>query len=1289
MKTAINHNKIFKSAFLFAFLLCGFFVKAQVQEAFTPRFNENVKGDITIIANNMLSRTATTNYNGNDGNHDFTNNVYVDIDADNTTFNSSSANFTNPEPAMECLAIKKVFLYWAAADKEQDNGDDNQPSWNYNDVKLMLPGQSSYTTITADDVIFRGRDTHFSNDPYICVKDITSDVIGLSTPYGKYQIANVEAKTGSLYAHPSGNTGTSGGWQIVFVYESPILPTKNITLFDGYAHVTKHVNDFDINFSGFQTVPTGNVNVNVVIGSLEGDQDLSGDRLQIRNTSNNFVDISAPQRSSNNFFNSRITVGNSDFIDRNPASTNTLGFDAAVFTLDNSGNSIITNNQTSATIRLTSNQETYGLYLIGFAVDVWEPDFSPIHLQVNSSNTTENPGGIVPFSFNLLNHGNDDAVNLEIKATIPPQVTLSEPIISLPSGITYTYNNITNELTFIAQDGLFNVGSPELDIDFNLQIKDEFYFLEDNCDLDFELQFIATYNGVQNTNLKSTYSSANIFACNIGDELPVFIDILQPTVDWATATNALDRVIECDDVQGLADALALFPETNKCDFILTKTTGYFVANSGCPTTGTYTNTWSFTDACGVTIADYVQTITVIDTTAPTIDVEASDLTVECDGSGNTDELQDWLDTHAGSNAIDNCSNVTWTNNFTALSDECGATGSATVTFTATDDCGNSSSTIATFTIEDTINPMFVETLPADATVECDNVPDADTLTATDNCCAVDVTFDEVNNAGDCPSEYELVRTWTATDACGLTTIHTQTITVIDTTDPMFVEALPADATVECDNVPDAEILTATDNCGTATVTFDEVNNAGNCPGEYELVRTWTATDACGLTTIHTQTITVIDTTDPTFVEALPADATVECDNVPTAETLTATDNCSTATVTFGEVNNAGACSGEYELVRTWTATDQCGNETIHTQTITVVDTTAPTFTVPQDITIECDIDPNDLTITGDVTDEADNCSVDLDATFSDSAADGNCANESVITRTWTLVDECGNTTTTVQTITVVDTTAPITTTEFDEEINAICGDIPDAPELEFEDACSNNINVSFEETSSFEGSAEDYEIIRTWTVSDECDNETIYTQTVFVTIDSGTIGNSIDLCVGDDFNFNLFDLLSGDFETDGIWEVTSSNATIDGSLFNPYDLELGTYTFTYSDNNSECPGETEVSIALNDDCIVLACGDADEVIISKAVTANGDQWNEYFTITGIELCGFTVELQIFNRWGAKIYESNDYQNNWNGFAHSSSIGKSDKVPTGTYYYIINLKDSGLKPFAGPIYVGTK
>ena len=44
--------------------------------------------------------------------------------------------------------------------------------------------------------------------------------------------------------------------------------------------------------------------------------------------------------------------------------------------------------------------------------------------------------------------------------------------------------------------------------------------------------------------------------------------------------------------------------------------------------------------------------------------------------------------------------------------------------------------------------------------------------------------------------------------------------------------------------------------------------------------------------------------------------------------------------------------------------------------------------MPADITVECDVDVNDLTLTGDVTDEADNCATGLEATFADSVANG-------------------------------------------------------------------------------------------------------------------------------------------------------------------------------------------------------------------------------------------------------------------------------------------------------------
>jgi len=606
----INKLPLLTQAFIVLFIslfTSNLDINAQIQKEFSPRFNDMINGDFTMIANNIISRTATEAYNGESDNHSFTDNVYVDIDNDDSTFNSSSANFVNPKPQLACLTIKKAYLYWAAADKENEDGEDNQPDWNFNDIKLMLPSKNTYETLTADEVLYRGRDTHFSNDPYVCFKDITSLVINLDSPYGKYQVANIEAKTGFLFQHSDGNTGTSGGWQIVYIYESPELISKNVSLFDGYAHITRDFNNYDIDFSGFRTVPSGPVNVNTLIGALEGDRSLIGDRFQIQNIANDYIDVIAPLRDSNNFFNSRITIENTNFTDRNPTSLNTLGFDAAVFSLDNTNNSIIGNSQTSASIRLTSNQETYGLFLIGLAVEVWAPSLYPITLSSTAIENITNANDLVSFEFNFSNTGNDNAVNVMLYETIPTNIEFVSAD-NLPNGVTYIYDDDTRILQFFIKDGLADIGDSSLNIQFEFMVKDACYFLEDTCDLGFDLQFTATYNGEENTNVFTTYSSNELDDCELGSPLPIAIN--QPIVLWKTPIGSLDRTLSIDNPNDLTDAQALFPIPDKCDFNLIKTSGDFIQNSDCDYTGTYTNTWNFTDACGRTIEDYVQIITV-------------------------------------------------------------------------------------------------------------------------------------------------------------------------------------------------------------------------------------------------------------------------------------------------------------------------------------------------------------------------------------------------------------------------------------------------------------------------------------------------------------------------------------------------------------------------------------------------------------------------------------------------------------------------------------------------------
>ena len=83
--------------------------------------------------------------------------------------------------------------------------------------------------------------------------------------------------------------------------------------------------------------------------------------------------------------------------------------------------------------------------------------------------------------------------------------------------------------------------------------------------------------------------------------------------------------------------------------------------------GEYTliRNWTVTDLCGNDTV-HEQTITVQDLTNPSLDMMASDSTVECDGMGNMTELNDWLANNGGATASDACSGVTWSNDYDAL-----------------------------------------------------------------------------------------------------------------------------------------------------------------------------------------------------------------------------------------------------------------------------------------------------------------------------------------------------------------------------------------------------------------------------------------------------------------------------------------------------------------------------------------------------------------------------------------------------------------------------------------------
>lgn len=366
-------------------------------------------------------------------------------------------------------------------------------------------------------------------------------------------------------------------------------------------------------------------------------------------------------------------------------------------------------------------------------------------------------------------------------------------------------------------------------------------------------------------------------------------------------------------------------------------------------------TFTAQDPCGSTI-EIEQTITLVDEFNPTISCPG-DLTLEC-GGNNQSLINNWLNSVVGS---DNCSNVVITNNYntsTFVSD-CGNSGYRVVTFTATDQCGNEATCSATIYIEDNTAPVFT-TVPSDVTLECGQSLPAPNHVVTDNCGTVNVEIDEETINGDCAYNYQVVRTYTATDDCGNIKVHVQNIYFEDSKAPVFTY-VPSNYNAECGEELLYEDATATDDCGAVTISVTTEETIGSCPANKTIKRTFTAVDECGNSTQAFQYIYVEDTGLPTFT-SVPADLTLTCGDVIPTVMATATDACSGVNVTYSDnVVNQG-CASSTVVTRTFVATDDCGNSNTATQTITVLDVEKPYFTnVPSALNLDC-TDPNIATI---------------------------------------------------------------------------------------------------------------------------------------------------------------------------------------------------------------------------------------------------------------------------------------------------------------------------------------
>ena len=363
-------------------------------------------------------------------------------------------------------------------------------------------------------------------------------------------------------------------------------------------------------------------------------------------------------------------------------------------------------------------------------------------------------------------------------------------------------------------------------------------------------------------------------------------------------------------------------------------------------------------------------------------------------------------------------------------------------WTVIDACGNLGERTLIVHLTDRSSPAFVNFAP-EVTIGCnDELP---VLSATDDCGEVYITTQDSIILGDCVFRYDIQRLATATDQCGNTTTRLQTIHVGEEGGPI-ISGVQA---VVCDD-RSLPAVTAYDPCAAefVPVTMQEDTLDMPCPDGIVIERLWTAVSICGDVTEIRQTIILNDSTPPAF--SIPLHSIIHSfvgignNQILLSQTthlfrrldaldehsVVVLDDCDAEIIPVFtlEITYADDCERDGYSERrtyTWTATDVCGNSSVLTFTVEIIDDVPPTFGgapgditggVPSDTTIICE--PLPLAPVVRAIDPAQPAVI----VYSESVTPGDRPGVYIVTRTWTATDACGNTSTAVQHITWIPDT---------------------------------------------------------------------------------------------------------------------------------------------------------------------------------------------------------------------------------------------------------------------------
>ncbi|MCH2044074.1 MAG: gliding motility-associated C-terminal domain-containing protein [Saprospiraceae bacterium] len=171
-----------------------------------------------------------------------------------------------------------------------------------------------------------------------------------------------------------------------------------------------------------------------------------------------------------------------------------------------------------------------------------------------------------------------------------------------------------------------------------------------------------------------------------------------------------------------------------------------------------------------------------------------------------------------------------------------------------------------------------------------------------------------------------------------------------------------------------------------------------------------------------------------------------------------------------------------------------------------------------------------------------------------------------------------------------------------------------------------------------------------------------------MTVLFGGTSDTLDVCLNDTFNildYNLTLLTQPSF---GQATVTVNDCefiyTISGN-------DCGLDSFTYELSNSA--GSSTATVLVEVQCKPFS--------ISEGISPNGDGLNDFFVVNSL-VDYPNHEIFIFNRWGTRVFQATNYQNDWQGTFNTSNR----LLPDGTYFYLIQLNDENNQVYTGPLII---